>query len=181
MGGTLNPYYMGYNIFKDIERVCTDPTAEDRKWFPHLIGQNYKDVVKEAAFNFKDSDFILQFLTPQVMRKNRMFEILDDSSKPYLEVTHISNEDGYKELRSNLAKSYDISRHIPDISITEARIKGDRQLTLTHTAVDDIPLDEKEKVAVLKYVKQLWGYEVKLVSNASPQRPHSDTDYYVWI
>lgn len=181
MGQSLNPYYVGYNIFKEIERVCKEPTEEDKRWFPHLIGENWIEQAKNAAFNFKDESFILQYLSPTLMRKMKMFSILDDSSKPYLEVTHISNEDGYKELRSNLSKMYDRARRIPDIQIIEARVKGDRQLTLKHTSIDDIPLNEKEKIQTLKYFKDLWGYEVKIVSDAQPARPHSDTDYFVWI
>lgn len=180
-GQHLNPYYVGYNIFHEIERICKAPTAEDKTWFPHLIGQDYKEMVKNAAFNFKDADFILQFLSPALIRKLRMFSVLDDSGKPHLEVTHISNEVGYRELRSNLSKTYEFCRRIPDIQVVEARIKGDRQLTLQHTTVDDIPLNEKEKTAVLKHMKTLWGYEVKIQSNANPQRPWSETDYIVWI
>ena len=167
---------MGYNIFCEIERICKEPTEEDKRWFPHLIGENWIEQVKNAAFNFKDEGFILQYLTPNMIRKLKMFSILDDSGKPHLEVTHISNEDGYREIRSNLAKTYDYSRRVPDIQIIEARIKGDRQLTLKHTTVDDIPLEEKEKVQVLKHLKTLWGYECKVVSDASPSRPSSETD-----
>lgn len=172
---------MGYNIFKEIERVCKEPTEEDKTWFPHLIGENWIEQVKNAAFNFKDEGFILQYLSPTLMRKLRLFSILDDSGKPHLEVTQISNEDGYREMRSNLSKMYDYSRRVPDIQVIEARIKGDRQLTLKHNTVDDIPLNEKEKVQVLKHMKALWGYEVKMTSDANPQRPFSETDYIVWI
>ena len=172
---------MGYNIFSEIERVCKEPTEEDKKWFPYLVGEDWREMVKNAAFNFKDDGFILQFLTPNLIRKLRMFSILDDSGKPMLEVSHISNDDGYREIRSNLSKTYDISRHIPDIQVIEARIKGDRQLTLKHTTIDDMPLDEKEKNQVLKHIKTLWGYEAKVQSNAVPQRPYADSDYVVWI
>ena len=167
---------MGYNTFKEIERICKEPTAEDKEWFPHLIGEDWKEQVKNAAFNFKDEGFILQYLSPAFIRKNKMFSVLDDSGKPHFEVTHISNEDGYREIRSNLSKMYDLSRRVPDIQVTEARIKGDRQLTLKHNTVDDIPLNEKEKVQVLKHMKTLWGYEVKMTSDANPQRPFSETD-----
>jgi len=172
---------MGFNIYKEIERICKSPTEEDKLWFPHLIGENWKDAVKNAAFNFKDEGFILQYLSPALMRKMRLFSVLDDSGKAYLEVTQISNDDGYKELRSNLSKMYDISRRVPDIQVTEARIKGDRQLTLRHSTVNDMPLNEQQKNQVLKYVNTLWGYEVKMVSDAAPQRPWNESDYVVWI
>ena len=42
-------------------------------------------------------------------------------------------------------------------------LRGDRQLRLQHTMRDGIPLTEKSRDAVLKYLRQLWGYDVSLV------------------
>src|SRR3546814_4701141 len=30
----INPYALGFGMMTDIERICTDPTEEDREWFP---------------------------------------------------------------------------------------------------------------------------------------------------
>ena len=30
----INPYALGFNMYRDIHRICTDPTEEDRRWFP---------------------------------------------------------------------------------------------------------------------------------------------------
>src|SRR5580692_4060488 len=34
----LNPYALGYAMMADIRRICENPTAEDRDWFPQFAG-----------------------------------------------------------------------------------------------------------------------------------------------
>ena len=37
-GPGFNPYALGYAIMTDIERMTTEPTDEDRAWFPDIAG-----------------------------------------------------------------------------------------------------------------------------------------------
>ena len=34
----INPYALGFAMMKDIERICREPTEEDRVWFPDIAG-----------------------------------------------------------------------------------------------------------------------------------------------
>ena len=34
----INPYALGFAMMEDIERICRDPTEEDREWFPDFAG-----------------------------------------------------------------------------------------------------------------------------------------------
>ena len=67
----LNPYALGFAIYADLRRVCENPTAEDREWFPDIAGGNWREVLPAAMRDFKDESFILQFLGPKVMRDLR--------------------------------------------------------------------------------------------------------------
>ena len=180
MGG-LNPYYLGFHTFQEIRRICEKPTKEDEKWFPQLVGQDWVEQIKYAGYNFKDESFILQYLSPELMRKMKLFALMDDSGNDFYEVAAISDEDGYKDLRSILSKLYNRAYRVPDIQVTEAKIKGDRTLTLQHYGVEDVPLDEKEKAKVIELIQSLWGFDVKILSDAKPPRPFDEDDYYVWI
>ena len=179
----LNPYYLGFHTFREIERIAKTPTAEDEKWFPTIAGDasNWVNHIHEAAFNFKDESFIHQYLSPALMRKMRLFSLLDDSGQEYYEVNAISDDDGYKELRSTLSRIYNRAYQVPDVQVTEADIKGDRTLTLQHYGVNEMPLEEKSKTEVIKHIKTLWGFDVKILSDAKPSRPYDEDDYYVWI
>lgn len=172
--GGLNPYYLGFNIYKDIERMCKEPTKEDEKWFPEVVGKNPIDMVLHAAYNFKDDGLILQYMSPTLMRKMRLFAILDDTTKDYYEVTATSNEDDFKKLRQLLASKYTRESLFPDVQIINADMKGNRKLTLKHYVQNDVPLEEKDKLLVMGYLKDLWGFEIEMTTDMSEPQ---DADY----
>ena len=169
----FNPYCLGFNIFRDIRRICEEPTAEDKRWFPHLIGENYLDVAKDAVANYKDESFILQFLSPKVIRDLKMFTILDDISVDnynYI-VKDIHDEQGYRQLRHDLSQQYDINRRMPQIQIVDVDVDGDRTLYLKHTRHNNVPLNDDldELEQVLKHLRRLWGFQIVLKSYHSGQ------------
>ena len=58
----MNPYTLGFTIFKDIRRICEEPTDEDKQWFPEIADSNWVETLDFAMKNFKDESFISQFL-----------------------------------------------------------------------------------------------------------------------
>lgn len=159
----LNPYALGFAMMQDIRRICEAPTAEDREWFPDFAGDDdWKAVLREAWANFRDESFILQFLSPALIRKLKLFVITDDASKPELVVSQIHNRQGYRDVRRSLARSFDTAYTDPDIQVTDVDLKGDRELKLCHSVQDNIVLEETSRDEVLKYAKRLWGYDVIL-------------------
>ena len=38
----LNPYALGFAMFRDLRRICEQPDAEDREWFPELAGSDWQ-------------------------------------------------------------------------------------------------------------------------------------------
>ncbi len=164
----INPYALGYEMMQDIHRICTDPTDEDRDWFPDFAGNGaWQDTLKDAWANFRDESFIKQFLSPHLIRKMRLFSIEDNARRSHLNVSAIHDERGYRQVRNNLARGYDITNLEPDIQIVDVNLLGDRQLVLRHRQHDGIALSEKGKDEVLRHLRRLWGYDVKLeVTNA---------------
>ena len=160
----INPYTLGFNIFRDIRRICEDPTDEDRHWFPELAGSDWLDAVHFAMHNFKDEGFILQYLSPKVMRDMRLFSIDDNEINPYLEVDAIHDETGYRQLRENLAAQYNLGNREPNIQAYNVDVRGDRSLTLRHYMHRDRPLDDSSTSEIIKHVRRLWGFDVKLES-----------------
>lgn len=160
--GQFNPYHLGLRMYQDIERMCKEPTEEDKEWFPYIAGSDSKETLQHAMKNFKDESFILQYLSPKLMRDYQMFMIFDDSQKPKYDVTHVSNSDGYKQMRRLLAHQYDRSYQVPDIQIVNADIDGDRTLTLHYYPVNNIPLQSEDKVKVIEHIEYLWGFDVQL-------------------
>ena len=160
----INPYALGFAMMRDIKRICEEPTSEDREWFPDIAGNDdAMGTLKHAWREYRDESFVLQFLSPKVIRDFRLFTIHDASNKPEYEVTTIHNERGYKDIRRSLARHYEVGVQDPDLRVTDADLSGGRRLTLTHTCRDGILLDKKECDRTLQYLAQLWGYRVKLL------------------
>ncbi|MBO9483155.1 MULTISPECIES: SpoVR family protein [Gammaproteobacteria] len=159
----INPYTLGFHMFMDIRRICENPTDEDREWFPDIAGSDWLDTVHFAMKNFKDESFILQFLSPKVMRDLRLFSILDDESRTYLEVDSIHDETGYKAIRESLAAQYNLGNREPNIQVYNVNVRGDRMLTLRHYQHEGRPLG-KETDELLKHIHRIWQFDVEIES-----------------
>ncbi|MDN2481590.1 SpoVR family protein [Vibrio agarivorans] len=157
----INPYALGFAMFKDIKRICEEPTDEDREWFPDLVDTDWLDAVHFAMHNFKDESFISQYLSPHLIREFKLFSILDDDRRNFIEVSAIHDEMGYREIREKLAAQYNLSNLEPNIQIYNVDVRGDRSLTLQHVPHNRVPLD-KGHDEVLKHLYRLWGFDVIL-------------------
>src|SRR5262249_767283 len=60
----INPYALGFAMMQDIERVCLQPTEEDKKWLPAIAGggDGY-GALRDIWANYRDESFLSQFLT----------------------------------------------------------------------------------------------------------------------
>jgi spore cortex formation protein SpoVR/YcgB (stage V sporulation) len=157
----INPYALGFAMYRDIRRICENPTDEDRRWFPDIAGSDWLKTLDYAMRNFKDESFVSQFLSPKVIRDFRLFCLIDDDEEPTLKVGSIHDDAGYRIVREMLSRQYSVSERDPNIQVTHVDISGDRSLTLQHFRRDRKPLanDYKE---VLKHLAWLWGFKVKL-------------------
>lgn len=160
----INPYALGFAMMEDIKRICLEPTEEDRTWFPQISGTgDWCDTLKDAWANYRDESFIRQYLSPHLIRKLKLFMLTDDARDNHCTVAAIHDERGYKKIRETLARSYDIGLVEPNIQIVDVDLRGDRRLCLEHSMRDGIPLEEQSRGDVIKYLRQLWGYDVRLV------------------
>jgi len=162
----LNPYTLGFNIFKDLKRMSLDPTEEDKKWFPKIAGKgNWVETFNYIIENFKDETFVQQYLSPKVIRDMKLFEIEDKMDAEHYKISSIHNENGYKNIRESLAASYNRSRYVPEIQVYNVDVLGDRTLTLEHTPINNRTLDDNELKKVLPYVEYLWGFPVRMLED----------------
>jgi spore cortex formation protein SpoVR/YcgB (stage V sporulation) len=160
----LNPYTLGFNIFMDIKRICQEPTKEDKEWFPNLMGKNWLDEVHYAMENFRDDSFILQYLSPKVIRDMRLFTIADYESEEEYEIAAIHNEKGYRKIREDLSEQYKRSRYVPDIQVVKVDRFSNQKLHLLHQISQDKRLEPKDAENTLEYIKYLWEFPVELIS-----------------
>jgi stage V sporulation protein R len=158
----INPYALGFGMMQDIKRVCETPTEEDKAWLPEIAGcGDWVEVLKEGWANHRDESFVRQFLTPELMRQMKFFDLHDDTKSDLL-VKAIHNERGYRTLRTDLANQFDVVRNEPEIEVVDVDLDGDRRLMLQHRVYSGILVKESDTAQVLQYLADLWGYEVTL-------------------
>ena len=159
----INPYTLGFHMMMDIRRICENPTEEDREWFPNLAGTPWLEAIHEAMQNYKDESFILQYLSPRLIRELKLFTILDDASSPTLKVSSIHDESGYRQIREDLAAQYNLGNREPNIQVYNVDVRGDRSLTLRHFTHSGQPLGDSTD-EVMRHMHRLWGFNIHLES-----------------
>lgn len=165
VGASMNPYTLGLKILQEIERICKNPTEEDKEWFPHFAGdKDWLSMVKHAVFSSNDETFIAQYLSPQAMRDLKMFAIEDRALNTFFEVTAIHAGEGFRRIREDLASDYRISDKIPDIYLYDYQDKTDRCLILRHRMFNGKLLDDRDTQAVLEHMHRHWGHPIVIES-----------------
>ncbi len=157
----INPYALGFAMWRDIQRICRQPTDEDRAWFPDIAGSDWRETFEFAMRNFKDESFVAQYLSPKMMRDFRLFAILDDDNLAKLKIEAIHDEQGYQAVRTMLSDQYNLGSREPNIQVWNADLRGDRSLTLRHFVYKRRPLAENCD-ELLRHVGILWGFPVRL-------------------
>ena len=121
-------------MMQDIERIVTEPSDEDREWFPDIAGTgDIMAVLRDMWANYRDESFISQFLSPRLMRRCRMFHLHDDPAETAgILVDAIHDERGYRRIRRELSRQYDVGLIDPNIEMVDVDLAGDRRLMLRH-------------------------------------------------
>jgi len=121
--------------------------------------------------NYRDESFILQFLSPKVMREFGMMHLAGDEDEPFMTVDRTAGDDDFAAIRSALAAQYRVEAITPDISVVRYRRETDRALLLRHQSLRGKRLSKDDAERTLQYLRQLWGYPVTLESLGDDGKP----------
>ncbi len=157
----INPYALGFAMWRDIRRICETPSDEDKQWFPDIAGSDWRATFDFAMRNFKDESFIAQYLSPRLMREFRLFAVLDDDAREKLKIATIHDDSGYRRLRELFSEQYNLGSREPNIQVWNVDLRGDRSLTLRHFRRQRHNLSENFDT-VLDHLAYLWGFTVRL-------------------
>ncbi|MBR0752268.1 SpoVR family protein [Bradyrhizobium jicamae] len=160
----FNPYALGFAMMQDIERIVTNPEQEDREWFPDIAGKgDVEGVLRDIWANYRDESFIGQFLSPALIRRFRLFHLHDNPADTNgIKVDAIHDERGYRRVRRELSRQYDVGFIDANIEVVDVDLAGDRRLMLRHSTVKGSQLNETDARRVLQHLADLWTYDVAL-------------------
>ena len=81
-------------------------------------------MLRDIWANYRDESFVVQFLSPRVIRDWRLFHLVDDNEEPELRVDAIHDERGYRRIRRAFARQYDVAWLDPDIQVVDVDLAG---------------------------------------------------------
>jgi spore cortex formation protein SpoVR/YcgB (stage V sporulation) len=121
-------------------------------------------VLRDVWANYRDESFISQFLSPRLIRHLRLFHLRDDPAESAgIRVDAIHDERGYRRVRRELARQYDVGLIDANIEVIDVDLAGDRRLMLRHAVLKGAQLNETDARRVLQHLADLWSYDVSLV------------------
>jgi len=152
--GQLNPYYLGYKIFEDIEKRWDKPTDEEREKFGRR-----GDEGREKMFDVRELDndisFLRNYLTEDLCEELDLFvyQLVDEEDWTV-------TEKKWERVRDQLVANM-TNFGFPYIEVVDGDYDGNRELYLMHR-YEGVELDMKYARRTLEHVYKLWGRDVHL-------------------
>lgn len=137
--GSINPYYVGFKIFEDIEK------------------RYGRDKIFEVRKIERDASFIRRYLTEELCRELNLFEYHKKGN--HYVIKEVADEKGWKIIRNTIANNVGMSA-IPCIKVMEMS-KKDHSLLLVHE-YDGRELELTYAYETLKYLSILWEGKILL-------------------
>jgi len=166
--GQLNPYYLGYKIFEDIERRWNNPSAGEREKLGRAGGEGREKMFEVREID-NDISFLRNYLTEELCEELDLFvyELVDEEEWTI-------TEKRWERVRDQLVANMTNFGH-PYIEVVDGDYDGNRELYLTHK-YEKVELDMKYARKTLEYVYKLWGRDVHLetVVDDEPMVMHYD-------
>jgi stage V sporulation protein R len=166
----INPYTLGYEIFKDIEErwnkgqhgskweEITD--MEEKKKYDDKSMKG-KEKIFEVRKSYNDIEFIRTFFTPEIATKLKMYTWDPDFNDEEMregDLIFISGKE-FEKIRQRLLDELENGGE-PIIEVMDGNFRDNGELLLHHVHSYDLKQDYAEET--LKSIKDLWGAPVHL-------------------
>lgn len=145
--GGINPYYVGFKIFEDLEK------------------RYGKEKIFEVREVERDSSFLRRYLTQELCEELNLFQYNRRSFDTVIE--EVSDNEGWEYIRDTLSYTAGMG-NIPYVRVIDLD-KKDYTLTLENV-FDGRALELSYAKQTLKYIQELWGHQVKLVTKGTDKQ-----------
>jgi stage V sporulation protein R len=152
--GQLNPYYLGYKIFEDIEKRWNEPSAEERNKYGRKGSEGLEKMMEVRELD-NDISFLRNYLTEELCEELDLYvyQLVDDEEWT---VTDKKWEKVRDQLVANMTNF-----GFPYIEVLDGDYDRNRELYLMHR-FEGVEMDLKYARKTLEYVYKLWGRDVHL-------------------
>jgi len=140
--GRVNPYHLGFKIFKDIEK---------KHGFQECLR------VRETH---NDETFIKTYLDEDLCKELNLFSYAFQSKEGFNKITEVSTSETWQTIRDDLIKNVGLNS-VPVVLVKE--LKKDGTLILEHEH-DGRDLELSEANKVFEHINELWHGGVKFTT-----------------
>ena len=163
--GRLNPYHVGMKVWEDIEKRWDHPSEDETREYGAKTKSSH-DKLFEVREVERDRSFLRRYLTEELIRELNLFEYNTRGNDKV--VSRVADEANWQHIKDTLLQNVG-SGTIPVIKVDDADYLGNRVLLMRHEHDGrDLQLEYAEKT--LKYLHQLWGRDVVLVTTINGQK-----------
>jgi stage V sporulation protein R len=152
--GQLNPYYLGYKIYEDIERRWNEPSTEERERFGRPGNQGLEKIFEVRELE-NDVSFLRNYLTEELCEELDLFvfELVEEEEWTI-------TEKRWQKVRDQLVANM-TNFGFPYLQVEDGDYNGNRELYLKH-CYEGTELDLRYARKALEHVQTLWGRPVHL-------------------
>lgn len=156
----INPYYLGFKIFQDIE------------------AKYGKKMLFEVRALERDESFIRRYLTQELCEEMHLYDFMNKDGDYIVE--DVADEKGWTNIRNVLCNTCGMN-NIPSIRVVEMQ-RQDKTLILEHV-FDGRELQATYAEATLKHIYDLWKHPIKLLTiiSGKPAQIICDNDKNIRI
>ena len=152
--GQLNPYYLGYKLYEDIERRWNTPSDKERENFGRKGGEGREKIFEVRELE-NDVSFLRNYLTEELCEDLDLFvyELIEEEEWTI-------TEKRWERVRDQLVSNM-TNFGFPYIQVEDGDYNGNRELYLKHS-YEGTELDLRYGRKALEHVHTLWGRAVHL-------------------
>jgi len=169
---SLNPYYVGYKILRDIERRWNgeiDPNEEETDWMGFRIerpvGQGMQKLFEVRTLEC-DQTFLHKYLTEKLVRELDLYTYRVEERNG--ELVWVVDETDWRKVRNTLVDSL-TNFGVPVLTVEDGDWEHRGELYIKHH-YDGKPLDMQRTTRCLRYLVKLWGRPVHLETVVDDKR-----------
>ncbi|HLZ79996.1 MAG TPA: SpoVR family protein [Ktedonobacteraceae bacterium] len=150
---SLNPYYLGFKMFEDIERRWDNPTEEEQEKFGRKPGMGHQKIFEVRELD-NDVSFLRNYLTKDLIKDLDLYLFKKDGDE------WVISEKNWEKVRDGIVASM-TNFGYPYLVIDNGDYHGNRELYIKHMFEgQELDLNYAEKT--LQHVYTMWGRPVHL-------------------
>jgi stage V sporulation protein R len=162
----VNPYNVGWAIFREIERLAVEPTDEERERWAWAGEGDPVARILDVVESYDDAALVAEFVTPRVCELSKLYAWKHHEQDRRRLV--ISSREA-EEVRKTMLRGH-VNGGLPVIEIVDADAGGRGELMLEHR-VEETGLDSEYAKGTLVHLARIWGKPVTVRTVNAREEP----------